>query len=184
MVDVLREVAGPVEHPARPRSSSRRRSGCVREGVTDQRGLRGALSGGTAAERSIDVRIQVDAGLLHRLQSTTYHLSPVQNSPERAARVGDEVEQRLGDDSEEDLGRSREYGSARPVNLLGQLVWAEVDQAAALHRAVLAGVESEPVNGVLLGVDDQHLVDVVGGVERQLLPRLIARVRARPSNTT
>ena len=35
--------------------------------------------------------------------------------------------------------------------------------------------EPEPVDGVLCGVEDQHLVDLVGGVEGELLPGLIAR---------
>jgi hypothetical protein len=36
-------------------------------------------------------------------------------------------------------------------------------------------VEGEPVDGPLVRVDDQEFVDVVGGVERELLPALIAR---------
>ena len=69
----------------------------------------------------------------------------------------------------------RELGpESGPVDLLGQLLAAEIDQAAVLNRAVFAVGECEPVDGAVLGVEDQRLVDVVGGVEGELLPGLIA----------
>ncbi len=68
-------------------------------------------------------------------------------------------------------------GGLGPVDLLGELARSKVDQAAAAHLAVLAANESEPVNGALGGVDDQDLVDVVGGVERQLLPAPVLLAR-------
>lgn len=63
----------------------------------------------------------------------------------------------------------------RPVDVLGQIAWTEVDQAAALDGAILTAGERESVNGALCGIDDQHLVHLVGGVEGELLPALVAR---------
>src|SRR5205807_3371486 len=62
-----------------------------------------------------------------------------------------------------------------PVDPLREIGWAEVDQAAALHLAILAAGEREPVNLALARLDDQDLVHVVSGIERQLLPALVAR---------
>src|SRR5437588_11929177 len=39
---------------------------------------------------------------------------------------------------------------------------------------VLAGLEPEPADRPLLRVDDQQLLHPVGGIERKLLPRLVA----------
>ena len=61
----------------------------------------------------------------------------------------------------------------RPVDPPGQLSRPEVDQAAALDRLVLAIIESKPVDGPLLRIEDQHLVHLVGGEERELLPALV-----------
>jgi hypothetical protein len=61
------------------------------------------------------------------------------------------------------------------IELLRQLRGAEVDQAAVLDWVVLAAVdEPQPVDGALSWIDDQHLVDVVGGVEGELLPGLVS----------
>ena len=61
-----------------------------------------------------------------------------------------------------------------PVDALGELARSEVDQAAVLDRLVLVVLEREPVDRLCVRVDDQDLVDVVGGVERALLPALVA----------
>jgi energy-coupling factor transporter ATP-binding protein EcfA2 len=70
--------------------------------------------------------------------------------------------------------RAGEGEDLRPVELRGQLGWAEFDQPAVLNRSVLAAGERKPVNGCLGRVDDQDLVDAVLGVERELLPRFVA----------
>jgi hypothetical protein len=58
-------------------------------------------------------------------------------------------------------------GRGWPVDPLGQLAGPELDQEAALDRAVLAAGWPKPLHGVLVGVDDQELLlDPVGGVER------------------
>ena len=61
-----------------------------------------------------------------------------------------------------------------PVDPLGQRGRPEVDQPGALDVAVLAVSEREPVNGLLGGLDDQHLIDAMGSIEGQLLPALVA----------
>src|ERR1700689_5461909 len=76
-VDVLGEIARSFEHSARPWLGSPCGRGCVRKGTADQRSLRGAFGRGSAAERSIDLRIEIDAGLLHDPKNyTTCHLPP------------------------------------------------------------------------------------------------------------
>ena len=67
-----------------------------------------------------------------------------------------------------------ERGSG-PVDLVGQLTRAEVDQAAALDRAVLAIGEAKPIDGSFLGVNNQDLIDLVCGIEVELVPRLVFR---------
>src|SRR5450755_3072166 len=62
-----------------------------------------------------------------------------------------------------------------PVDPLGELDRSELDEGAALDRPVLALLEREPVHRPFVRVDDQDLVDVMGGEERELLPALIAR---------
>jgi len=42
-----------------------------------------------------------------------------------------------------------------PGDAPGELLGAEVDHPAALHRPVLAGVEREPVHDAVFGIDDQ-----------------------------
>jgi len=65
---------------------------------------------------------------------------------------------------------SRSCSSSRSAKL--ELV--EVDQATSLDGLVAAVlVEREPVHLALDGVDDHQLVDVVGGVEGQLLPAVL-----------
>ncbi len=57
---------------------------------------------------------------------------------------------------------------------IGELELVEVDQATSLDGLVAAVlVEREPVHLALGGVDDHQLVDVVGGVEGQLLPAVL-----------
>jgi hypothetical protein len=46
-----------------------------------------------------------------------------------------------------------------------------------LDRTVLAVLERKPTNRSLLRVDNQHLADIVSGIERELLPALITRDR-------
>jgi hypothetical protein len=59
----------------------------------------------------------------------------------------------------------------RPVQPLGQLRRTEIDQSASLDRRIFpARCEPEPVDLSLLRVHDQRFVDMVGGVEIELLP--------------
>jgi hypothetical protein len=51
----------------------------------------------------------------------------------------------------------------------------QVDHGAALDGLIFAVlIKREPARNALDGVDDHDLVDAVGGVERQLVPTLIA----------
>ena len=63
----------------------------------------------------------------------------------------------------------------RPVDLFSKVGGSEGYQLAAVNRPVVAVAEREPPDRVLLRIKDQDLVDTVARVERELLPRLIAR---------
>jgi IMP dehydrogenase len=62
----------------------------------------------------------------------------------------------------------------RPVDPLGQLARAQVYQRAVLDRLVLAVFEPQPVDCVRDWIDDQHLLDVMGGVKGELVPAAVA----------
>ena len=62
----------------------------------------------------------------------------------------------------------------RPVQLLTQRLRPQIDESAVLDRPVLTALELKPADRALPRVNDQHLLHIVRGVERQLLPGLIA----------
>src|SRR5579875_460856 len=54
---------------------------------------------------------------------------------------------------------------SQPLDSPGQLICAKLDQGAAADCQVLAALEREPMYLALLGIDDQQLLDAVGGIE-------------------
>jgi hypothetical protein len=65
---------------------------------------------------------------------------------------------------------------SRPVDLLRDIARSEVDQSAALHAFVAISDKRQPDHRSLAGVNDEQLLDMVGGVERELLPRVFTRL--------
>lgn len=72
-------------------------------------------------------------------------------------------------------GRRPDLRQGRPVDLVGHLGHVDVEQGAALSGLVGVVLPGQPVDRPGDGVDEDDLVDVVGSVEAQLGPRLVAR---------
>ena len=78
---------------------------------------------------------------------------------------------------------SPRLADGRPVETRRQLNRGEVEQATALDGAIFAVLKRQPIHHPLQRVDDQQLVHLVSGVERELAPRLIARRDGSPEPT-
>jgi hypothetical protein len=72
-VDVVGEITRAIEYPRRARLYESASRAGLSESLADDRRLGSALRGGPARKRTVDLGVDVDAGLLHILQYTTCH---------------------------------------------------------------------------------------------------------------